>query len=86
MDFIPWLIAAYLVVCAAAYFGNRMFMYFPDPARIPPAEAGLDGVEEIELKAGDGTRLVRQRRPTGRPSSISTATRPTPPIGRPRSP
>ena len=72
MDFIPWLIAAYLVVCAAAYFGNRMFMYFPDPARIPPAEAGLDGVEEIEIEAGDGTRLVAWFAPakTNRPTIL----------------
>jgi fermentation-respiration switch protein FrsA (DUF1100 family) len=58
MDVIPWLIAAYLVICAAAYFGHRMFMYFPDPARIPPEAAGLDGVKEIELAAADGTKLV----------------------------
>ena len=51
MGFIFWVIAVYLAICAAAHFGNRMFMYFPDPARIPPAEAGLDGVEEIELEA-----------------------------------
>jgi len=72
MDFIPWLIAAYLVVCAAAYFGNRMFMYFPDPARIPPAEAGLDGVVEIEIEAGDGTRLVAWFAPakTNRPTIL----------------
>ena len=58
MDFIPWLIAAYLVICAAAYFGNRLYMYFPDPTRTTPAEAGLDGVEEIEIAAADGTTLV----------------------------
>lgn len=58
MDVIPWLIAAYLVLCAAAYFGHRMFMYFPDPARIPPDATGLGGVEEIELAAADGTKLI----------------------------
>ena len=29
-----------------------------DPARVPPAEAGLDGVREIEFEARDGTKLV----------------------------
>jgi len=72
MDFIPWLIAAYLVICAAAYFGNRMYMYFPDPARIPPAEAGLDDVEEIELEARDGTQLVAWYAPAkeGKPTIL----------------
>ncbi|MGH6833125.1 MAG: alpha/beta hydrolase [Methyloceanibacter sp.] len=72
MEFIPWLIAAYLVICAAAYFGNRQFMYFPDPARISPAEAGLDGVEEIELAAADGTTLVAWYAPAtdGKPTIL----------------
>jgi uncharacterized protein len=58
MNVLLWLIGAYLVLCAAAYFGNRLFMYFPDPARVPPAAAGLEGVSEIELAAADGTKLV----------------------------
>jgi fermentation-respiration switch protein FrsA (DUF1100 family) len=58
MQFILWLIAAYLVICAAAYFGNRQYIYFPDPTRTTPGEAGLDGVEEIEIAASDGTTLV----------------------------
>ena len=72
MDFIPWLIAAYLSICAAAYFGNRMSMYFPDPARIPPEAAGLDGVEEIELAAADGTELIAWYAPAkdGKPTIL----------------
>ena len=58
MSVLLWLVAVYLALCALAYFGNRAFMYFPDPARVPPAEAGLAGVEEIELAAADGTLLV----------------------------
>jgi fermentation-respiration switch protein FrsA (DUF1100 family) len=58
MQLIFWLVAAYLVICAAAYFGNRQHMYFPDPTRTTPGEAGLDGVEEIEIAAADGTTLV----------------------------
>ncbi len=69
---LPWLVAAYTVICAAAYFGNRQLMYFPDPARIPPAEAGLDGVEEIELAAADGTTLVAWHAPPqdGKPTLL----------------
>lgn len=63
MEFIPWLIAAYLVICVAAYFGNRLYMYFPDPTRTSPVEAGLDGVEEIEVAAADGTTLVAWHAP-----------------------
>jgi fermentation-respiration switch protein FrsA (DUF1100 family) len=55
---IAGLVAIYLAICALAYFGHRLYMYFPDPARISPAEAGLDGVEEIEVAADDGTKLV----------------------------
>jgi fermentation-respiration switch protein FrsA (DUF1100 family) len=58
MDLVPWLIAAYLAICVFAYFGSRSFMYFPDPARVPPAEAGLDGVKEIEFQAEYGAKLV----------------------------
>src|SRR5690242_637706 len=58
MGLVPWLLAIYAAFCAAAYFGNRLFMYFPDPARIPPAAAGLVGVAEIELRAADGVTLI----------------------------
>jgi pimeloyl-ACP methyl ester carboxylesterase len=58
MALIPWLVAAYAGICAAAYFGNRLLMYIPDPARITPAEAGLEGVREIEIKVGDSVMLV----------------------------
>jgi fermentation-respiration switch protein FrsA (DUF1100 family) len=72
MDLMPWLIAGYLAICAAAYFGNRMFIYFPDPARIPPAAAGLSGVEEIEFAAADGTPLVAWYAPAkdGKPTIL----------------
>ncbi|HEX7198461.1 MAG TPA: alpha/beta fold hydrolase [Dongiaceae bacterium] len=63
MGLIPWLVATYAAICALAYFGNRLFMYFPDPARIPPAAVGLAGVEEIEIIAADGTTLVAWQAP-----------------------
>jgi len=58
MELLPWLVAVYGVICVAVYFGNRLLMYFPDPTRIAPAEAGLDGVEEIEIAVADGLTLV----------------------------
>lgn len=72
MDVLLWLITAYLAICAVAYFGNRLLMYFPDPARISPAEAGLDGVEEIELAAADGTKLIAWYAPAehGKPTLL----------------
>jgi len=45
-------------ICAVVYFGNRLFMYFPDPTRVAPAEAGLAHVKEIEIAADDGVTLV----------------------------
>jgi uncharacterized protein len=72
MNVIFGLIAVYLALCAIAYFGHRVFMYFPDPARIRPAAAGLDGVKEIELAAADGTLLVAWYAPaqSGKPTLL----------------
>jgi len=58
MELILWLVAAYAVICVAVYLGNRHLMYFPDPTRVPPTEAGLDGVKEIEIAVADGVTLV----------------------------
>jgi pimeloyl-ACP methyl ester carboxylesterase len=33
-------------------------MYLPDPTRVAPAEAGLDGVKEIEIAVADGVTLI----------------------------
>ena len=63
MKLIPWLVAAYAAICAAAYFGNRLFMYFPDPTRVAPAEAGLGDVKEIEIAVGDGITLIAWHAP-----------------------
>jgi uncharacterized protein len=58
LESIAWLLGAYVLICVAAYFGHRHFMYFPNPTRTPPAEGGLYGVEEIEIKAQDGVALI----------------------------
>jgi fermentation-respiration switch protein FrsA (DUF1100 family) len=58
MTLIPWLVAGYAAICVMVYFGNRLFMYFPNPTRAAPVEAGLDHVKEIEIAAADGVTLV----------------------------
>ena len=63
MAIVVWLIAAYVGICLAAYLGNRLLMYIPDPSRIRPAEVGLDGVREIEITVDDGVRLVAWHAP-----------------------
>jgi pimeloyl-ACP methyl ester carboxylesterase len=63
MELILWLVVGYAVICVAVYLGNRRFMYFPDPTRVAPAEAGLDGVDEVEIALGDGITLVAWHAP-----------------------
>ena len=58
MELIAWLVAVYVVICVVVYFCNRQFMYFPDPTRVTPVQAGLDGVQEVEMAAADGVTLV----------------------------
>jgi uncharacterized protein len=72
MALITWLVAVYAGICVAAYFGNRLFMYIPDPTRICPAEAGLSGVGEIEINVGDGIMLVAWHAPAseGQPTIL----------------
>ena len=64
MKVVLWIVAVYAVICVVAYFGNRRFMYFPDPARTPPAEAGLDSIEEVEIATSDGVTLVAWQAPS----------------------
>jgi hypothetical protein len=52
---ILWIVVVYAAICVVAYFGNCHYMYFPDPARIAPAEAGLNSIE-----GPDGLRLPRR--------------------------
>lgn len=71
MNTLLWIIAAYVTICIAAWFGNRVFMYFPDAARYAPAEIGLSGVEEVEL-ASDGQTLITwyAKADTGQPTFL----------------
>ncbi|MGD9867155.1 MAG: alpha/beta hydrolase [Hyphomicrobiales bacterium] len=72
MQILLWLAVVYAVVCAVAYFVNRMFMFFPDAERVQPAEAGLENVAEVDFKAADGTPLVAwwAKAPEGRPTVL----------------
>jgi hypothetical protein len=51
-------LCAYAVIVAAAYFGQRKLMYFPDRVRTPPARVGLPDVEERVLVMPDGARVI----------------------------
>lgn len=64
--------AAYLAVVAIAYAAQRRLTYFPNPVRVAPSDAGLKGVEELEIPAPDGARIVAwyaKARP-GRPTLL----------------
>ena len=63
MTLIVWLVATYAAICGAAYFGNRVFMYFPDPTRVPPMEVGVNGVKEIEIAVPEGVTLIAWHAP-----------------------
>ena len=52
------LAVAYVLVGVAGYFGQRKLMYFPDRARVQPAEVGLADVAERVLKTPDGARVI----------------------------
>lgn len=52
------LVAAYVLLVLAGYVLQRRFIYYPNPARVLPAEAGMTGVEERVLTMPDGVRVV----------------------------
>ena len=51
-------VGAYVFVLAAMYFGQRRFMYFPNPNRTAPAEAGLPNVAERIIDTPDGEKII----------------------------
>jgi fermentation-respiration switch protein FrsA (DUF1100 family) len=48
----------YAVLATVTYVAQRSLMYFPDTARVVPAEAGLPEAEEVPLTAADGVRVA----------------------------
>jgi fermentation-respiration switch protein FrsA (DUF1100 family) len=57
------LIGAYAALLLLMFVFQRALMYFPNPARTPPAAAGLPEVEELILTSADGEKLVAWFRP-----------------------
>jgi uncharacterized protein len=49
---------AYGALLAAAFFGQRKLMYFPDRERVSPRSVGLMQVEDLEIAAPDGARVM----------------------------
>lgn len=55
---IVYVAAAYLILCALAFFFQRRFLYFPDSAAPPvPRGPGLAGIEAVSFPSTDGVRL-----------------------------
>lgn len=50
--------ALYAILLMSACAVQERFLYFPDPSRIAPQDAGLAGAREDILTAGDGVSLV----------------------------
>jgi len=62
MNLLKWLlilaIASYGGLLALMYVFQRAMMYFPDPTRVAPAQAGLPQAEEVTLTSSDGEKLI----------------------------
>ncbi len=52
------LVAGYGALCAFMYFAQRGLMYFPDPTRTAPADAGLPEAKEEKLVTADGETII----------------------------
>lgn len=62
----------YLALGITLMLVQRKILYRPDPTRVSPAAAGLNGVTEIEIASPDGARLVAWHlsAPVGRPTLL----------------
>ena len=62
MVFLKWLLIAVVLgyggLLTLMYVFQRSLQYFPDPARTPPALAGLPQAQEVELKTSDGETVI----------------------------
>ena len=63
-------VGVYTVACLGLYVFQRRLLYFPDPVRYTPQQAGLAGVEEISLATPDGERLVAWYKPAPAPAPV----------------
>jgi fermentation-respiration switch protein FrsA (DUF1100 family) len=61
MTSLKWILllaaAGYVALVALLYVAQRSLLYFPDPRRLHPAEAGLRQAEEAMLQSADGVRV-----------------------------
>jgi fermentation-respiration switch protein FrsA (DUF1100 family) len=61
MSSLKWIllfaIAGYAAVVALLYLSQRSLLYFPDPRRLDPADAGLRQGEIATLQSADGVRV-----------------------------
>lgn len=51
-------VVAYVAAFTALYFAQNRLLYNIDPVRTLPAAAGLEGVQEVQLKTPDGATLI----------------------------
>jgi uncharacterized protein len=61
MTALKWLLIValgYGGLLALMYVFQRTLLYFPNPARTPPAAAGLPQAEEVRLTSADGEKLI----------------------------
>src|SRR5688572_6205879 len=72
LGFVIFVLGAYLVVAISLFVFQRRLIYPADPTRHLPAEAGLDTVREVSLKAADGETLVAWHAPArpGQPTLL----------------
>lgn len=62
----------YAATVAIAFLAQRRLTYFPNPARVAPAQHGLNGVTEEVLATPDGAKLIAWYAPAppGRPTLL----------------
>ena len=62
MTVLAWLVVAtalgYGALVTLMFVFQRRLMYFPDPARVTPAAAGLPQAREVSLTSSDGEKLI----------------------------
>jgi uncharacterized protein len=51
-------VLGYVALLALMYVFQRALIYFPDPKRTPPAQAGLPQAAEASLTSSDGEKLI----------------------------
>ncbi len=62
MDFakqvVLWAFVIYAVLVVCMFTFQRQLQYFPDTRRVTPEQAGISGVDEVEIQTSDSEKLV----------------------------